>query len=100
MENQFDLKKFLTENKLTAASRTLKENVEVVSDDGLYVEFNYKGELRKVDFVDFEQTEKHGNGFGTGYISGKDQFGNEWAMDAEFDMGSPIDWDVSTLEMI
>lgn len=86
----------------TVKRKKLNENrIQIIKADEDYAEFNYEGKLYKVSFDDgYEATENHGNFFSTGYVSGQDQFGNTWTMDAEADNGRVVDVHPDTLEMI
>lgn len=87
--------------KIKLRAKKLNENrIQIIKADEDYAEFNYEGKLYKVSFDDgYEATENHGNFFSTGYVSGQDQFGNTWSMDAEADNGRVVDVHPETLEM-
>lgn len=75
-------------------------DLKILKEEGTTLEFEYQGKIRSVDFDDYYASDNHGNFYSTGYISGKDQYGNEWSMDAEAEMGSVIDWDPDTIIQI
>lgn len=97
-------KKALRESKrkIKTSKKKLNENtIKVVKADEDYAEFYYQGKLYKVDFTDgYEATENHGNFYSTGYVSGQDQFGNTWTMDADADDGRVVDVHPDTLDML
>lgn len=78
----------------------MNTDLEIIKEDGTTIEFMWTGKLHKVDFDDYYASDYHGGFYSTGYVSGKDQWGNEWSMDAEAEMGSVIDWDPDTLIQI
>jgi hypothetical protein len=99
MEN-FDLKKFLTENKMTTASKLTEDTIKIIKTDGHQVEFIYNGKPHTVDFDSYEASDYHGNNFSTGYLSGWDQYGGQWAIDAAEDGDYIVDFDIDTIEKI
>lgn len=78
----------------------LNADLKILKTDGTTIHFMFDDKLRIVDFDDYHASDNHGNFYSTGYVSGKDQWGNEWSMDAEAEMGSVIDWDPDTLILI
>lgn len=79
---------------------TKETDLKILNQEGNTIEFEYGGKIRKVEFDDYRPTDYHGNFYSTGYVSGKDQWGVEWSMDAEEESGSVIDWDLDTLIQI
>jgi len=75
-------------------------NIKIVKTDGQEVEFIYNGKPHTVYFDSYEASDYHGNNFSTGYLTGEDQYGGQWAIDAAEDGDYIVDFDIDTIEKI
>lgn len=73
---------------------------KILKIESTTIEFVFEGKIRNVDFDDYYPSDHHGNFFSSGYVSGKDQYGIEWSMDANAENGSVIEWDPDTIVQI
>ena len=107
MENQklnesknFNLRKFLTENKLTSNSRLLnEERVKVINDNFPYIEFTDGSKNYQVEFDYYDEIDDHGYQLDVLYV-GEDQFGDEWSIEVIQDrMSGDVDeYDLSSIQ--
>jgi hypothetical protein len=96
----FDLKKFLTENKLTTNSRILnEERVKVTKAEFPYIEFTDGSKNYQVEFDYYDEIDDHGYQLDVLYV-GEDQFGDEWSIEVTQDrMSGDVDeYDLSSIQ--
>lgn len=107
-DQNFDLKKFLVENKLTSNSKRLTlleestEDIQVTKDDFIpnkYIEFIQDGKEYQVEFDDYEEFDNHGYQSAVMFM-GQDQFGDEWEIEATVDnMSGDVDeYDIHSIQ--
>lgn len=96
---QFDLKKYLVENKLTSNSRLVKENFLQANDKSIEI-LDYKfpnmtikqnGKVYEIEFDDYEIMDSFGNEGSDGLYYGYDQYGGNWDMEVYFDYHGEIE---------
>lgn len=96
---QFDLKKYLVENKLTYNSRLVKENFLQAEDKSIEI-LNYEfpnmtikqnGKVYEIEFDDYEIMDSFGNEGSDGLYYGYDQYGGDWVMEVYFDYHGEIE---------
>jgi hypothetical protein len=81
-------------------SKLAENSIKIIKTDGREVEFTYNGKPHTVYFDSYEASDYHGNNFSTGYLTGDDQYGGQWAMDAAEEEDNIVDWDIDTIEKI
>ena len=98
----FDLKKFLIENRLTSNGKRLYENrerVKVTKNEFPYIEFTDGSKNYQVEFDYYDEIDDHGYQVDVLY-AGKDQFGDGWTIEAVEDKmsGDVDDYDLGSIE--
>lgn len=98
----FNLKKFLIENRLTSNGKRLYENrerVKVTKAEFPYIEFTDGSKNYQVEFDYYDEIDDHGYQLDVLYV-GEDQFGDEWSIEVTQDrMSGDVDeYDLSSIQ--